>query len=263
MPLNPALAAFEAAVSNQLPWGQVCILREGSRFELRHVSDGAASVESLRSVRITDLRQIAGTNASGQFRPLKSQPDLPSGWRVLCQGADELGRALDHLYPGSIADWYAVQIAPVAPTTDFRAFTGQQTGMYRITQMLIYGQAAFVIRAGCHVRNCLKRRIWSVEGLAPDTAESKSAIPCLEPCAVLLEFARKSMRIEQEERLGVQLQQSEAETVLAALDSLVASDRELAAVGDFGSPLNPRRVQLVLEKFRTQVDLSRQSTAQE
>ena len=56
---------------------------------------------------------------------------------------------------------------------------------------------------------------------------------------------------------------SEAETVLATLDGLTAGGRGLAPVGDFSSPLNPRRVQLVLEKVREQVNLSRQQSSQE
>ena len=263
MPANPALAAFQEFISDQLAWGQVLITRHGSAFELRHWSDRSASAESLRLVQVPALRQLAAVNPAGEFRPLKSQPDLAAGWCAWCQDAGEVGRALNHLYPGSVADWFAVRTAPAPPVTHFRDYTRRQTGMYRITQMLTDLQASFVIRAGCHVRNCVKRRFWTVEGLEPDSAESKSLIPCLEPCAVLLEFSRKSMRVEQEQSVAVQLQPSEAETVLATLDGLMAGGRGLAPVGDFSSPLNPRRVQLVLEKVREQVNLSRQQSSQE
>ena len=106
-------------------------------------------------------------------------------------------QALNQLYPGAIADWYAAQTQPV-PVTNYREFTERQTGMYRIATLLDDQQAAAVIRAGCHRRCCLKRRHWLVAGLEPDPAAEKSLIPCLEPCAVLLELARQAVRLEQE-----------------------------------------------------------------
>jgi hypothetical protein len=72
--------------------------------------------------------------------------------------------------------------------------------MYRITQMLDDAQAREVIRACCNAGCCLKRRLWTVESLAPDAPAEKSEIPCWEPCAILLESARKAVRVEQAEK---------------------------------------------------------------
>jgi hypothetical protein len=185
-------------------------------FELRHVEDRAA--ESLRDVELNDLRAIAQFTTANQFRPLKSAPTLQRGWRCVAHGASELDAALQRLYPGAVADWFAAR-SPHPPVTNYREFTARQTGMYRITSMLTDEQAGTITRACCHKRFCLKQRLWTVEGLVADAAAEKSLVPCLEPCAVLLEFARQAMRIEQEERSEVRLALSDVETCRVALEA--------------------------------------------
>ena len=187
-------------------------------------------------------------SANGQFRPLRSSPDLPSGWVLSCVGLVELWRALQEIYPGSVADWFAAR-SGAAPTS-YREFTNRQSGMYRITQMLTDAQAADVTRAACHPRFCLKRRLWTVVGLEVDDARAKSEMPCLEPCAVLLELARKAMRIEQEEKAAVQLSRSELESFVAAAEAAIVNGAGGERLGNVASPTNPRRLQLLIEKFK-------------
>jgi hypothetical protein len=187
--------------------------------------------------------------ASGQFRPLHTSPDLPHGWLLECPNAQDLWRALQDFYPGSIPDWFAVESG--APcVTDYREFSNRQSGMYRITQLLSDSQVADVTRASCQVRFCLKRRLWTVDGLERDAEHVKSAIPCLEPCAILLELARKASRIEQEDKVPVQLSRSELDSLLAAVESAIANTPVTTRVGDIGSAANPRRLQLLIEKFK-------------
>jgi hypothetical protein len=95
----------------------------------------------------------------------------------------------------------------------------------------------------------LKRRLWTVNGLASDAAEEKSLIPCLEPCALLLELARKAMRIEQEEKIELELSPGETATLMAALQIALAQPASIAREADVDQPANPRRLQLLLEKL--------------
>ncbi|HTG44809.1 MAG TPA: DR2241 family protein, partial [Verrucomicrobiae bacterium] len=173
MPLNPALLAFIRTVHPERVWGQVLVTRDADQFTLRHISDRDVPFRSLRSVAISELQRLSMFNPAGQFRPLKSAPDLPCAWICACKTAAELWRALQELYPGSIPDWFALQKAP-EPITNYRDFTNRQSGMYRVTQLLRDEQAAQVIRACCHPRFCLKRRVWTVAGLATDPASMKS-----------------------------------------------------------------------------------------
>ncbi len=237
---NPALEAFVAQVAPELRFGQVWVQQRAEGFALRHEADRGA--ENLRALAVHELRELAQFTESKAYRPIKSAPTLRRGWQCVARDAAELDAALRHLYPGGVADWFAARQEP-PPATSYRAFTARQTGMYRITAMLDDAQVAQVARAGCHRNFCLKRRLWAVEGLPSESVAEKSELACLEPCAVLMEFARAVMRIEQKGGEAVSVSGSTAPT-----DQVGGTEvRE----GDFSSPLNPRFQQWRLEKAQT------------
>lgn len=246
---SPALASFLARMREECVVAQVLIRRVGNGFELRHRNDGGLSSEEMRLLRIDELRELAQTTETGAYRPLKSAPTLRRGWRVVAARDHELEAALNHLYPGALADGYAAAGAN-PPITHYREFTARQTGMYRVTAMLDDAQAGAVTKACCDSRFCLKQRLWTVAGLGTDSAESSSVIPCLEPCAVFLEFARKAARIEQEDKVTMSLGASELETLVAALENTTVSTTAALREADFGEAANGRRAQLLLEKLR-------------
>ncbi len=194
---NPALKAFVGQMGNEISLAQVLIRRINSGYELRHVEERDSPVERLRPVRPIEARSLAQFTATGEFRPLKAAPTLAKGWHIEAANDTDLELALNGLHPGALADWHAAR-SPQPPVTDYRAFAGRQSGMYRITAKLTDAQAADVITQGCDTAHCLKRRLWTVAGLEPDETGQKSLIPCLEPCAVLLEMARKAARTGQE-----------------------------------------------------------------
>jgi hypothetical protein len=245
---NPALDTFIAHIGPEGVFGQVVIQQHGQGWELCHVADTKNT--ALKVVLIDDLRGLAQFTTQGAFRPLKSAPNLQAGWRAIARNPLELEAALNHLYPGGIADWFAAR-QEQPPVTHYREFTGRQTGMYRITQMLNDEAAGRMISACCHSQFCLKRRFWTVQGLAPDKPSEKSAIACLEPCAILLEFARKAMRIEQAEMKNMTLSTEDLQTIREALTQALAHPVGNIREADFGAALNPRRIQLVLEKLGT------------
>jgi hypothetical protein len=192
------LKAFVAQMGDELVLAQVLVRWAGAGYELRQVEDRTAAPESLRVVKPNDVRALAQFTVAGEFRPLKAAPSLQRGWRMQAANDAELELALSQLYPGALADWFAAR-AGNPPVTNYREFTNRQTGMYRITTMLSDMEAARVISAGCAKELCLKRRLWTVAGLEPDGAGEKSVVPCLEPCAVLMESARKAVRAAQQE----------------------------------------------------------------
>jgi len=244
---NPALDAFVAQLATEFVFAEVLVRRTGDSFRLTHLSDRDAG--PLCSVTVEELREVTQFTAAKQFRPLKSAPNLQRGWEFVADSEAELELALECLYPGAVADWFAAR-QPHPPVTHYRDFTARQTGMYRITTMLDDEQVAQVARAGCHARSCLKQRLWTVPGLETDRLEQKSAIPCLEPCAVLLEFARTAMRLEQREKAAVALSAEEWATCAVALERLSATPRSEVREADFAAAENPRRALLVLEKLK-------------
>ncbi|GDY21759.1 hypothetical protein LBMAG56_31060 [Verrucomicrobiota bacterium] len=246
--------AFLAQFPGEVVLAQVLLRRRAGGFELRHADDADAAEDALKLLATPELRALAQSTVAGAFRPLKSAPNLRRGWRVLAAGEADLETALHILYPGALADWHAAQAA-TPPVTHYRAFTERQTGMYRITTMLDDPAAERVVRAGCDRRFCLKQRLWTVGALAPDSVAAKSLIPCLEPCAILLELARKAARIEQADKVTLALAPDDGATILAALEGLLARSDSAVREGDTGSPANPRRLLLALEKLRPFFDV--------
>lgn len=193
---NPWLEFFINARWNEVVIAQILVKRTAGGFELRHVRDEKTEAGELKAVRPTDARIIANFNAAGEYRPLKSAPDLPSGWMVRANSPEELEEALNHFYPNALADRFALN-QTLPPITGYRAFTARQTGMYRITTFLSDTDLARVIENLCTTK-CLKQRLWTSGEIPTDAPAKKSAIPCLEPCAILLETARKEVRVLQQ-----------------------------------------------------------------
>jgi hypothetical protein len=243
---NPALKAFTASLGESTRVAQVLIRRVGESFELQHADDGDDT--AFRMIAIAELRELAQSAHTGAFRPLRAAPNLRRGW--YCQAANpaELEIALEHLYPGFLADWHAAQSGH--PATPYRDYTRRQTGMYRLAALADDAQAAHITRVGCDARFCLKRRLWSAPTLAADAPDGKSIIPCFEPCALLLEFARKAVRITQESKVPVEISPSDLQTIRAALQAALEHPDPGLREADFGSPANPRRALSVLEQLR-------------
>lgn len=247
-PVNPAFDAWLAGIGAECVIAQVLVRRVGEKFNLRHADDAEAAESSLRNVTVDELRELAQMTESGAFRPLKSAPNLRRGWRLSGATEVQLNAALDQLYPGVVPDWFAAA-GDRPPVTGYREFTARQTGMYRVTTMLDDAQAATAIQACCDRRFCLKRRMWTVEGLAADPPGTPSVIPCLEPCPVFLELARKAARLEQEDKVALSLGPGELETVLEAL-ATGASGAGNQREADFGDATNPRRMQMLWIKLK-------------
>lgn len=249
---NPALEALVAHIAPELIFGEVLLQALPDGYALRHVEDRSA--RALQPVPLTGLRALADFTEARQFRPLKSAPTLRQHWLCVVRTPAELEDALQRLYPGGVADWYAAR-QPHPPAVDYRDFTARQTGMYRVTTLLTDEQVAQVARAGCHPKFCLKRRLWKVKGLPPETVAEKSQLACLEPCAVLLEFARTAARVEQREKKNVPLSAEELASVAAALQQALEVSRADRREADFSAPDNPRRLRLLLEKIQPVLEM--------
>ncbi len=200
---SPALQWFVQQIADELLVAQVLLRRRNDGFELRHVADREVSSEKLTSQPAEGAHAIAQIAEDGTFRPLKASPTLRRGWLILAKSDFELETALNGLYPGFIPDLFVVRTSTPS-ITHYREFTNRQTGMYRITTFLADAEAFAMAGKCCSARFCLRQRFWTVEGLALDRPEGKSLIPCLEPCAILLEYARKVVRTSQREAVPAQ-----------------------------------------------------------
>jgi hypothetical protein len=257
--LHPALAAFLDQLGEAEVFGQARIRRLATGFEVRHEADRDQAEGALRQLSgPEELRAMAQVTAAGAFRPLRSAPTLQTGWRVVAADGPALAATLELLYPGALEDWHAAR-QPAPAITSYRAFTQRQTGMYRIAAQLSDERAGRMMRSCCQPSFCLKRRLWSVGTEPEDLPELKSVIPCLEPCAVLLEFARQTARNEQQAKTSLPVSLPELQTLEATLQqTLAAPVSAQERDGDFHAPTNPRRVQSLLGLVRETIASERQ-----
>jgi hypothetical protein len=249
LPENSALKTFIARIGDALVFAQIFIRRTNRGYELRHVDDRERDSATLRSISPNETRAISQFTTTGAFRPLKSAPNLQSGWKLEITSDADLEFALNQFYPNAIADRFAAD-SDSPPITDFRPFVSRQTGMYRVAAMLVDEQASHAIRACCNCKFCLKQRLWTVDGLPTDLPQEKSLIPCLEPCALLLELARKAMRIEQQNKIQLAIAPDDLTSVIAGLELALTTSAAGAREADFNAAENSRRLQLTLEKLR-------------
>ena len=240
---SPAIEAFVAGLDDVTVFGQVRIERTGTGFTLTHEQDSSSDLES---VALGELRQLADATATGNYRPLKSAPNLRTGWRCPVSSPAELEQALGQLYPGAVADWHAPKTGD--NVTTYREYTARQTGMYRITAFPDDATTAEIIQACCPESLCLKKRHWDVTANHPPNGP-KYSIPCLEPCPILLEFARKAVRMSQEKQSRIQVSESEIETLIAALGADSPASGEEHREADFADPRNSRVRELLKNKL--------------
>lgn len=232
---------------NGVAWGWVVARPAPEGWELRHALDAGRPESELHRLEPGALREWADLTEARMFRPLKSGPGLRRGWRCVVSGGGELELALDGIHPGGLGDWWAVRSGEGRPVS-FGEHMGRQTGVYRGARGLAEGGVAAVVRACCGPGRCIKDRRWSGGGLGPDAPGAKSAVPCLEPCALAMDTARVMARMASAERLGAGLSAEDLAVVRAALERAAGlPPPEGVREADLSEARNPRRMQLLLE----------------
>lgn len=257
MDLDPlrAITVLESESGPSWEWAEVRVTRGGQGWCLRHRADAGVSDGALRRLGVAELLEWADVGEDGRFRPLRGAPTLRRGWFCEVWDLRQLEDALNRLYPGSVADWWAAR-EPLPPATHLRDYVGRQTGMYRAAQRLSPAGAGAAVRACCHEAFCLKRRLWCADGAMEDAEAVKSRIPCLEPCAVMLEMARRAAKLEGGPVWNVAVAEEDRDVLLAALEAASGGvgGGQAGREGDLADPGNPRRIRLLLERLRWELN---------
>lgn len=197
-----ALAAWLAQGGTR--FGQISIRAHPDVWVLSHADDMEG--EGARYDSWRDARMLANFDDAGNYRPLKTAPNLRHGWELWLHEIEEMLRALDYFYPGMLGVWLAEADGELAPV-HLRETLGRQTGMYRVTQNLTDGQAQALISRTCCASACLKTILWRVDAGVPvaslppekfTPAREGSAMPllCHEACNLLVAAARKAVKGE-------------------------------------------------------------------
>lgn len=254
-PAVAAHAAFVAWVDAQLPggaaFGQLAIAGEPGCYWLTHADErDLPALEIVTDPRAAE--QVARTADDGNYRPLKSAPTLRHGWRLGPLDVRGLVQAVNGFYPAAIVTWHAERTGMLRPT-DFRTTAERQSGIYRVVRTIGTDQARAAIAACCEASFCLKRVAWPMapgEPLAVAEAQhGAEALICREPCNLLVSFARKVLLSERPAPTPVALTPADLESLRALLGAAAAGHVALDREGEFGAPLNRRRLRYLFNKI--------------
>lgn len=184
-----------AIVSGFFQIGQVVIEKNPPGFSLHHEADtGREDLEIFHSPE--DALGIARCDDSGDYRPLKTAPNLRRGWELRLDSLAALRLALDGIYPAALGNWRAV-LRGEKIAHPLRETLNRQTGMYRITGLLTRDEAARLITSLCRP-GCLRQILWPIESAdpAPAPAAPEGRIPlfCTNPCSHFLGKAREAVK---------------------------------------------------------------------
>jgi len=140
-------------------FGQILVRKTGDDFVLCHRDDEAHDVLEIFQDP-EDAIEIARYDDAGNYRPLKTAPNLRRGWRMELRTSDELKHALDHFYPGRLAvfvGWKTGQLR----TTPLRETLERQSGMYRIAAKISDAQIDDLVADFCRSNGgCLRTILW-------------------------------------------------------------------------------------------------------
>ena len=197
-------------------FGQVSVQKTSNGFELCHRDDqGRDKLEMFRNAG--DAIEIARYDDDGNYRPLKTAPNLRHGWRMDLGTVEQLKRALDNFYPGRLAVFAAWKSGRLR-TTPLRETLDRQSGMYRIAAKISDAQIDDLVADFCTSNGgCLRTILWKrdkagatasiklpEEKFGPNTNQvqtenaTQATIPllCQEACNLLVAACRNVVKAE-------------------------------------------------------------------
>ena len=162
---------LDAALTAPFYFGQIFIQKiTTGRFVLSHRDD--ESVDHLQTFRnAQDAIEIAKYDDSGNYRPLKTAPNLRHGWRLELDTLEELRCALDYFYPGRLAI-FAAWKRDQLQTTPLRETLDRQSGMYRVAAKISDPELDDLVADFCRSNGgCLRTILWKrdARGTYPST----------------------------------------------------------------------------------------------
>src|SRR5216117_2734439 len=167
---NPVERVLEVA---SFCFGQISVREGGNRFVLRHRDDDARDdLETFANAE--DAIEIARYDDAGNYRPLKTAPNLRHGWRLELDTLEELRCALDYFYPGRLAI-FAAWKRDQPQTTPLRETLDRQSGMYRVAAKISDPELDDLVADFCRSNGgCLRTILWKRDG---DGAIASTKLP--------------------------------------------------------------------------------------
>ena len=190
--------------------GQLEISASAGGFFVCHRDD--VGRDDVASREIKNAFEIAKFDDAGNYRPLKTAPNLRHGWKIFINNAAELQQAVDAIYPGRVAVLHALESGELV-TTSLRETLSRQSGMYRVAAKISDQQIDDLVGDFCRSDGgCLRTILWKrdekktipsaklppekFDPAADQTGRGKKCIPllCQEACNLLVAACREKVK---------------------------------------------------------------------
>jgi sirohydrochlorin cobaltochelatase len=212
--LNTIERTLEVALTDCRQIGEIAIRKlDDGGFALSHREDETRD-DLMLFHSAEDAIELSKFDDAGNYRPLKTAPNLRHGWRLDLATLGELKRGLDYFYPGRLAVFAAWKNGQLRTTT-LRETLDRQSGMYRVAAEISDEQIENVAGNCCRSDGgCLRTILWKRDKrgtvastkLPPEKFDpaydqagpGEQVIPllCQEPCNLLVAECRKVVKME-------------------------------------------------------------------
>ena len=189
--------------------GEVAIIREvDGTFRLTHRDDRER--DDLQAFR--SAGEIRRQDDAGNYRPLKTAPNLRHGWELRAADVAELASVLDDIYPARLAAlcrFYKHNLQATA----LRETLARQSGMYRVAARISDEALDQLVAGICRSDGgCLRTIVWKRDAAGATASKvlpsqkfdpahdqlgrSERAMPllCQEACNLLVAAAREAVK---------------------------------------------------------------------
>ena len=210
--LNTIERTLEVALTDCRRIGEIAIRKlDDGGFALSHREDETRD-DLMLFHSAEDAIELSKFDDAGNYRPLKTAPNLRHGWRLDLATLGELKRGLDYFYPGRLAVFAAWKNGQLRTTT-LRETLDRQSGMYRVAAEISDEQIENVAGNCCRSEGgCLRTILWKrdkrgtvastklppakFDPLHDQTGHGEGCIPllCQEPCNLLVAECRKVVK---------------------------------------------------------------------
>jgi hypothetical protein len=139
---------------------------------------------------VAAIRVHVRADDRGNYRPLSGLRNLPSNWHARFTSLEAFANAVDAVYP--LAQRHAALLAEGSlVVVPLDAVFERQAGRYAVAARLSAAGRDRAVRMLCGA--CVRSPLW-----AGQPASEEGAIPCPEPCSVMLALCREAALWEQD-----------------------------------------------------------------
>ena len=138
--------------------GQLEIVPSEGGVVLCHRDDVGRT--DLRDAEIDGAFEIAKFDDAGNYRPLKTAPNLRHGWKIFARNLLQIEQVIDAIYPGRLAVLRTFKWGRLV-TTSLRETLNRQSGMYRVSAKISDEQIDGLVGNFCRSDGgCLRTILW-------------------------------------------------------------------------------------------------------